>query len=252
MTDKHLAFYAGCRSEDVRLAQDLLEETLAAEEIPFDGVIGFSQGASLAISYVLQQQILKPDQMPPFRVGIFFAPGFILSPDPDYHKDIFLKLDTILNKSDHENVFSTFVEKVANEVPYRPDEGFLELDKDPSNDQEIIPELLQNKKTMLQIKDLFGIQEGVSLGEERDGHPFPRFFNPIYTPQRIPFPTVHINGVRDPTPKALAQIVKDLCAPNTVIPVTTQCGHEIPTKKQDVDNVIMAIEKALSLRQNIW
>jgi hypothetical protein len=57
---------------------------LADEEQPFDAVLANSQGASLAISYILHQQIQYPDRPPPFQFAVFFTPGIIVSPDRKY------------------------------------------------------------------------------------------------------------------------------------------------------------------------
>jgi len=43
------------------------------EEGPFDGVMGFSQGASLAASILIHHQIEKPWLPPPFRVAVFLC-----------------------------------------------------------------------------------------------------------------------------------------------------------------------------------
>ncbi len=80
MLGKSLAYYDGWKAEDVEAAHEAHCSTLEDEEVPFDGVLAFSQGASLAISYVISQRILHPDEPPPFRFGVFFTPGFILSP----------------------------------------------------------------------------------------------------------------------------------------------------------------------------
>lgn len=47
--------------------------TYIAEEGPFDGVIGFSQGAALAATYLIQQNRDHPDEPLPFRCAIFFS-----------------------------------------------------------------------------------------------------------------------------------------------------------------------------------
>jgi len=63
---KNLAYYDGYEADHVAAAHELLQTTIQAEEIPFDGVVGYSQGASLAISYLIQQQIEHPNRPPPF------------------------------------------------------------------------------------------------------------------------------------------------------------------------------------------
>jgi hypothetical protein len=94
---KTLAWYDGCNSDQVALAHELVAELLAAEEQPFDAILANSQGASLAISYLLHQQILHPNQPLPIRFAVLFTPGIIISPDREYKSS---KVDSFLGKLD--------------------------------------------------------------------------------------------------------------------------------------------------------
>jgi predicted esterase len=49
-------------------------------EGPFDGVIGYSQGASLAAMYLIQQSQKNPTAPLPFKCAIFFSGGVPLDP----------------------------------------------------------------------------------------------------------------------------------------------------------------------------
>ncbi|KAH8879973.1 DUF341 domain protein [Thozetella sp. PMI_491] len=55
-------------------------ETYLASEGPFDGVIGYSQGASLAATYLLRSIQHRPSAPLPFRCAIFFSGGRPLDP----------------------------------------------------------------------------------------------------------------------------------------------------------------------------
>lgn len=63
--------YAGC-SENVDAATAYLEEIIE-EEGPFDGVIGFSQGAAFAARLLLRHQEREPLAPPPFKMAVFFC-----------------------------------------------------------------------------------------------------------------------------------------------------------------------------------
>ena len=56
-----------------------LEAYLAAEG-PFDGVISYSQGASLAATYMIRFSQLHPSAPLPFKCAIFFSGGRPLDP----------------------------------------------------------------------------------------------------------------------------------------------------------------------------
>ncbi len=78
-----LGYYDGCDSQQVEQAHQLVADLLADEEEPFDAILANSQGASLAISYLLHQQIRNPDNPLPFHFAVFFTPGIIVSPITD-------------------------------------------------------------------------------------------------------------------------------------------------------------------------
>ena len=50
------------------------------EEGPFDGIIGFSQGASLAATYLIQFSQRHPSSPLPFRCAILFSGGHLRDP----------------------------------------------------------------------------------------------------------------------------------------------------------------------------
>ncbi|MCJ1391332.1 hypothetical protein MMC18_004195 [Xylographa bjoerkii] len=58
------------------------------EEGPFDGVMGFSQGASLAASILIHHQIEKPWLPPPFRVAVFLCATYAHSRNSLDGKDV--------------------------------------------------------------------------------------------------------------------------------------------------------------------
>ncbi|KAJ9664377.1 hypothetical protein H2198_000306 [Neophaeococcomyces mojaviensis] len=55
---------------NVKAAHELIWEFIE-EEGPYDAVMGFSQGAALAASLLINHQLEKPDSPPPFRLAIF-------------------------------------------------------------------------------------------------------------------------------------------------------------------------------------
>jgi hypothetical protein len=61
-------------------------------EGPFDGVIGFSQGAALAATYLIRHYQLHPTTVLPFKCALFFAGGKPLDPKA-LEKDNLVLLD---------------------------------------------------------------------------------------------------------------------------------------------------------------
>ncbi|MCJ1318878.1 hypothetical protein MMC15_004210 [Xylographa vitiligo] len=67
---------------------------IVAEEGPFDGIMGFSQGASLAASILMHHQIEKPWLPSPFRVAIFLCATYAHSRTPVDGEDVTHKVPT--------------------------------------------------------------------------------------------------------------------------------------------------------------
>jgi len=108
---KTFGYYDSCESQQVERAHGLVADLLADEELPFDAVLANSQGASLAVSYLIHQQIQHPDQPPPFRFAVFFTPGIVVSPDPKYKdKEIMSFLDK-LDQNDIDKILAGLLDR---------------------------------------------------------------------------------------------------------------------------------------------
>ena len=57
------------------------------DEGPFDGVLGFSQNASLALSYKIDHEINHPSQPALFSFGVFFCSNAVISPEMTFNAD---------------------------------------------------------------------------------------------------------------------------------------------------------------------
>ncbi|OJJ77751.1 hypothetical protein ASPBRDRAFT_50590 [Aspergillus brasiliensis CBS 101740] len=68
----YLCYYSSPTPTEVHEAFALVREVID-EDGPFDGVIGFSQGAALAASMILQHQKDSPTAMPLFNLAIFLG-----------------------------------------------------------------------------------------------------------------------------------------------------------------------------------
>ena len=60
-------------------ALDYLDTYVAAEG-PFDGVLGFSQGASLAAMHLVRKAIQAPTEAPPFKCAILISCAAVYDP----------------------------------------------------------------------------------------------------------------------------------------------------------------------------
>ncbi|CAI7583995.1 unnamed protein product [Penicillium manginii] len=57
----------------MKLAHDLVHKTFN-EQGPFDGVLGFSQGASVLLAYLLEQIAKSPSKPLPIQFAVFCSP----------------------------------------------------------------------------------------------------------------------------------------------------------------------------------
>lgn len=237
---KSLAYYDKWGAEDIEQAHELLDATIDEEESPFDGIIAYSQGASLAISYILQQQSLHPEKPPPFRFGVFFTPAFILSPDPDYKS---AEVMSFLDKLDRSGL--EMFDQALNPRNFRVSleaEKFPGLEKLSHRERELCLGLWGNVEAMAQTRKVFQM-EGEVVARQLNKKDFPRLFHPVYTAERVPFPTVHVTGSEeDRSTLHLANVAKGLC--DGAVSLVNQGGHEIASKRETVIAIVRAIEKA--------
>ncbi|PGH26934.1 hypothetical protein AJ80_01316 [Polytolypa hystricis UAMH7299] len=73
----YLSWHNKYEPENVRLVHDYVT-SIIEEDGPYDGVIGFSEGAALAASFLLSRSAFQKD--PLFKVAIFFNSVMIISP----------------------------------------------------------------------------------------------------------------------------------------------------------------------------
>lgn len=85
--DRYYQYYDAHSAASLTLALAQLEH-YAQEEGPFEGVLGFSQGATLAATYLARLSRDRPSQPLPFRCAIFFSGGIPFDPHALDHGEI--------------------------------------------------------------------------------------------------------------------------------------------------------------------
>lgn len=194
---------------------------------PFNGVLGFSQGAALAVSYMHRQQQLH--ETVPFEFALLFSSVMPCSAtltccdeavqrlitrgedvtDPELEKDMSLTLDERL---------------------------FVQLLQ-----QTIIP--AQKKRQMLPDFDLAVYAGG-------DGVEAPRIMHPKLLKERICIPTVHVTGKRDfPFMRAMSEAAYGLCDERMTKKLQHTGGHEPPQKVAEAKTVARALDWAVRQAQ---
>ncbi|KAK1977530.1 inducible nitrate reductase 2 [Colletotrichum cereale] len=220
-------YTAGYAPADIRDTFDDLDDFIQ-ENGPFDGVFGFSQGASIAASYILDYQLHNPEGPPPFDFAVLFSSVAAFSAETGY-------------------CAGPVAELVANSAVTRdfPAGDFSKL---------------QGPKARLLVEYLalsYGVARTIGAVTSDDDLAFlagggtpdqiPRPLHPALTPFRVRIPTVHITGKADlPDMIAQSRRMRELCDQTLVRVHEHSGGHSIPGRRQDVKVIAESIEWAMN------
>lgn len=248
---RHLAYWDAWDAPGIEASFELMEETLA-EQGPFDGVLAYSQGGAFVLGYLLQHLIDRPNEPLPFKFAVFLGTAAALSSDPDYKTEEIRSCFKSLTDAERDELHEGFVTRQGHrdprEMPVVTD-GRLQ-----GREKELFIALLDHVQASLGARNFFGIEESDARQAVDEGtynlEVFPRFFNAVYTTQRINIPTVHIRGLHDdPAPLRLAELAQELCDSSMVQLIRYDGVHEVPHREEDVSRIRRAVEKAYAMGQ---
>ncbi|KIA75493.1 hypothetical protein HK57_00042 [Aspergillus ustus] len=262
-------WYDGLSSSQVREAHELVTDVIE-DEGPFDGVIGFSQGASLAISMLYHHEICHPNRPPPFRFAIFFCAVLSISPDAMFNSDVIRKYARYYHKQAKQNDDAV---GTMEELAERVSGGGVSFQDDDDDKTTTAQKpsrlrthhhramlLLPGQKAAL-VKELFAlVRQLVDIGADHDQaaqtqwktrgglEGFPRVYHPLINTQRISIPTVHIIGRSDPL-RRQSELQARLCSKSVTRIVEFEGAHKVPHKMNDLQGVLKAVEWAMRVAQ---
>lgn len=209
-------------------ALDHLDATIQ-ELGPFDGVLGFSQGAALTISYMYQKQVC--DEIIPFGFALCFSSVIPCSADAKCCQSVIQRLrargqDTTAAASanepflaDDEHLFSDLVSRTV--IPARKNGALL-----PEYD--------------------------VNVYTDGDAAEAPRLMHPKLLKERIRIPTVHVTGKRDyDFMRNMSSTAYDLCDEKLRKKLYHSGGHQAPRKDAEVRASVRAMEWAISQSKRV-
>jgi pimeloyl-ACP methyl ester carboxylesterase len=208
----YLCYYDRHDTSSIRSALDVLQDIIE-EDGPFDGVIGFSQGAALAASLLLYHQLQTPQKPLPFKMAIFIAGGLPLSPSPNIGKDITLE--------------AQMVEKTAR----------ILLSSVEENDHRSKLGAVQFSTHEVESEQLPGLDSKIFS------------FDPEFSVKAsIAIPTVHIIGSNDPWAGYSKSLVK-LCRTDLAKVHFHNGAHEVPRNQISLRMCAQLIETAIGMAQ---
>ncbi|KAH7080818.1 DUF341 domain protein [Paraphoma chrysanthemicola] len=213
----HTAGYSPAEMTD---AFKHLEDTI--EELgPFDGVLGFSQGAALTIAYMHRQQELQ--NKVPFGFALCLSSVLPCSADQMYLQG------TIQTLSDRRLVTM----------------GPAALASPLSGEEHVFLNLLM--RTIIPAKENRAMLPDIDLNHytDGDGRNAPRLMHPQLLKERIRIPTVHVTGKRDfDFMRSMSEVALGLCDAKMVKKLQHSGGHQPPQKAAEVQALIRAMEWA--------
>jgi predicted esterase len=227
--------------EEIQEVHQYIKEVIE-ESGPFDGVMGFSEGASVVVSLLLQHEIDSPNKPPPFRFAILFSCGIVGSADIKFALGEYQLLwkefaDVVLKHLTGENLECQNNISVTGQVNTKINTGRLISSSDRKALAIELSEALASGEAELrgQIGQLVQADFKGTLEE------VPRLYHPLLLPQRVRIPTVFCYGRSDPYLKQ-AEISKQLFDTANVKFVTHLGGHDIPRSAAELQSVVSATQ----------
>lgn len=226
------SYVEGYSPIEIREAMDDMADFIE-DNGPFDGVIGFSQGASMAATFLLDHYTRFPDEAPPFDFAIFLSSVAAFSPD-----------DTLCLPSVQRLI------RLRQEYPSVTDLPDDIAKKLPATDSMFVEYLATTFRVAKKIGAVLPAVD-IDFFNHEDPQKVPRVAHSSLTSARIKIPTIHFTGKTDlPAMVEQSRVVCGLCD-QTVARVHQHArGHEAPSSKMDVQKLADAIEWAISESAN--
>lgn len=187
---------------------------------PFNCVIGFSQGAAIAISYLLRQQELEAAL--PFEFAICFSSVLAVSASPSYGDAVIRKL-------------------ISRELDFTSAIDRSHLDADENALADVITRVLKPAKdhnAMLPDFDLDVYTRG-------DGTQAPKIMIEALLDRKLAIPTVHMTGKRDASfMRDMSEVTRRLCDEGVMKVLEHPGGHQPPKDSSSIRDAIRAMDWA--------
>ncbi|KAH7417570.1 serine hydrolase FSH [Cadophora sp. MPI-SDFR-AT-0126] len=231
-TPPYFCFYRKISCSEMQVTHDELK-SIIEDEGPFDACIGFSQGAAVLTSYLMEHEIKRSTEKPPFAFAVMFSPTISVAPDQKFGQD--------------------YIERYAKYYDHNRDmTKKIKVKVTKSRAALLLPG--QKSQLVAEFQDLIaqGMQSAAENGEVQedtgmdinDVNTWPRVFHPFLCEERIRIPTVYVMGKEDPY-EDQSKLSRRLCEPTVSRTVEHGGVHMVPRATKDVKKVVQAIEWAM-------
>lgn len=212
-----------------------LVDEIIEEEGPFDGVLGFSQGGSLALAYLFDHETKHPGQQPPFRFAILCSTIVAFSQDESFNL----------------NILESLSQQELQALSKFPEVDWTKLKLESRIMLEVVAEAVGSAKKAGFIASSTD-DDYFAPGKDYAG--VPRVVHPKLCRPRIRIPTVHVTGKKDaPLVVRLSKLMEELCDQKNMKVLEHSSGHDMPKKPEDAKSAATAVEWAIGQsRQMFW
>jgi predicted esterase len=246
------SYHEGLEADGVRAACDLIDIVLE-EEGPFDGFVGFSQGAAVGISFLLDSEIHQPDKECPFKWILLFSSTIALSADANLYDFEFELRDMLRKQEEMDKDKTVGADAHERKAAFKQQTNLIRSAKSRElflEDSAFRDALSEDYRDLSKAYAVTAENEGKTgvlaryqddMDSEQSANA-PKFYHPGMTIERVPVPSIHCVG-KNERPESLAQskMIRELCDESSVIYMEHESGHNIPR-----DSVMsQAIAKAL-------
>ncbi|EPS29489.1 hypothetical protein PDE_04439 [Penicillium oxalicum 114-2] len=204
--------------EGVGASYALLEKSIE-ENGPFQGVLGFSQGAATIVGYLLEQKTAYPDEPLPFQFMVICSPTTPLSSDSNYSQGIFGSLGP-------------------------ESESYIRSSQDAKIQQ--LPEPARTAVTAFtSVIDVASqvTQEPRSFYLDHPMSKIPAVLHPDLLQTRLSIPALHVRGANEPSAmRNCGRMIESFCDTNKQRVVEHTAGHDIPRVGSELGRIISAME----------
>lgn len=199
-------------------AHELIDETIQTYG-PFDGAFGFSQGAAVIVSYLLEQRASYPDENLPFRFLILCSPVVPLASSADYCHRIL----GCLGQDDESHIRSC------------QDKLIFQLPEPARTAMTMLTSILDASETIT--------SEPRSFYLDRRLPDIPCALHPDLFPIRLSIPSLHVRGMNDdPAFGKCGLLIESFFDTSKLRVVEHKSGHDIPRSGPNLRQILRAME----------
>lgn len=212
----YLTWYPQYGTQCIQSVHEFLRSVIE-EDGPYDGVIGFSEGASLAASFLLCEEYrLHYGGKSAFKSAVFFNSVMLFSPSEDIGVDVTEEVRR------QEETLARFLQGIS----------CSSVLSDASQDANLSESSSPNSLDVWESR----------VDSDCKVFGFPSCFTSV----QISIPTLHFVGIDDQFADHGRHLVK-LCNPERGEVVISEVGHELPRSKKSLDKAAELFELLVSL-----